>query len=160
MYRKFGRRKLARYLSGSRSFNWVTMSCRTCCVALAVNAAIGQFGKCLRKELSCRYSGRNSCPHSEMQCASSIAKNETGARCKNAIASGRANRSGERYSNRYFAFSTPRSISRCSAPVSELFSSAAGIPICASCATWSCISAINGETTTTVLSSSNAAGSW
>ena len=54
------------------------MSCRTRCVALAVNAAIGWSGKFSRSELSWRYSGRNSWPHSEMQCASSMAKNARG----------------------------------------------------------------------------------
>ena len=32
----------------------------------------------------------------------------------------------------------------------ELLRTAAGIPICASCAAWSCIKAINGETTIAV----------
>ena len=45
------------------------------------------------------------------------------------------------------------------APVIVLLSTAAGIPICASCITWSCISAISGETTTVVLPSTNA-GNW
>ena len=31
-----------------------------------------------------------------------------------------------------------------------LFNTAAGMPICASCAAWSCISAINGEITIAV----------
>ena len=42
---------------------------------------------------------------------------------------------------------------------SELFSTAAGIPICASCATWSCMSAISGEMTITVFPSMTA-GNW
>ena len=68
------------YLSGSRSWSWSMMSWRTRRVALAVNAAIGHSGKCSRSRLNCRYSGRNSWPHSEMQCASSIAKSEIGTR--------------------------------------------------------------------------------
>ena len=35
-----------------------------------------------------------------------------------------------------------------------------GIPICASCATWSCINAISGETTIDGLPASIAAGNW
>ena len=89
------------YLSGSRSCSCSMMSCRTRRVALAVNAAIGQRGKCRRSRLSCRYSGRNSWPHSDMQCASSIAKNEIGTRCSHSSVSSRASRSGERYSSRY-----------------------------------------------------------
>ncbi len=34
------------------------------------------------------------------------------------------------------------------------------MPIWVNCATWSCISAINGETTMTVRSPSSAAGNW
>src|SRR5258708_19053974 len=64
------------YLCGLRKRSWSMMSCRTCRVALAVNAAIGRSGNCARSELSCRYSGRNSCPHSEMQWASSMARSE------------------------------------------------------------------------------------
>jgi len=41
-----------------------------------------------------------------------------------------------------------------------LFSSPAGIPIWPSCATWSSISAISGETTITVLPGDIAAGNW
>ena len=41
---------------------------------------------------------------------------------------------------------------------SALFSAAAGIPICASCATWSCISAISGEITITVCSGKHRRG--
>ena len=40
-----------------------------------------------------------------------------------------------------------------------LFSTAAGIPICASCAAWSCISAISGDTTTAVFPCTSA-GNW
>ena len=47
-------------------------------VALAVKAAMGTIGKRSRRIPSWRYSGRNSCPHSEMQWASSMAKKATG----------------------------------------------------------------------------------
>ena len=47
----------------------------------------------------------------------------------------------------------------CSSRGIELFSTAAGMPICASCAAWSCISAISGETTTAVRPSTSA-GNW
>ncbi len=88
------------------------MSCRTCRVALAVNAAIAHPGKFARSELSCRYSGRNSCPHSEMQCASSIAKIEIGTCASHFAVSPRASRSGDKYSNRYF----PAAASRITCP--------------------------------------------
>ena len=76
------------------------MSWRTRRVALAVNAAIGRSGNACRSALNCRYSGRNSWPHSEMQCASSMAKKAMGTRRSQAMVSSRASRSGERYSSR------------------------------------------------------------
>ena len=68
---------------------------RTRCGALAVNAAIGLSGKLARSELSCRYSGRNSWPHSEIQWASSMAKNASGTWRSHGTVSCRASRSGE-----------------------------------------------------------------
>ena len=94
---------------GSRSRSCSMMSCRTRRVALAVNAAMGLPGNAARRRLSCRYSGRNSWPHSEMQCASSMAKNETGTRCSHSRCPSRASRSGERYSRRYFPARASRS---------------------------------------------------
>ena len=79
-----------------RRCSWVRMSARTCFVALAVKAAIGRSGKRSRRRLSWRYSGRNSCPHSEMQWASSMAKNAMGTCWSQCNVSARARRSGER----------------------------------------------------------------
>jgi hypothetical protein len=41
----------------------------------------------------------------------------------------------------------------------KLLMAAAGMPICANCAAWSCISAISGETITAVFPETTA-GSW
>ena len=48
--------------------------------AVAVSATIGTVGNCWRSSPSCLYSGRKSLPHSETQCASSIAKRRSGSR--------------------------------------------------------------------------------
>ena len=45
------------------------------------------------------YSGLKSCPHSEIQCASSIAKNETFTDFKNSIFSSFVSDSGATYNN-------------------------------------------------------------
>ena len=58
-------------------WSWRTMSSRTRSVAVAVSAMKGTPGKCVRRSEICRYSGRKSWPHSEMQCASSIAMSAT-----------------------------------------------------------------------------------
>ena len=87
-----------------------------------------------------------------------MAKNEIGTRFSHPIVSSRASRSGERYSNRYAPSIAWCTTHDCTSAASELFSSADGIPICVNCATWSCISAISGDTTTTVFSAKIAAG--
>ena len=136
------------------------MSCRTRRVALAVNAAIGWLGKSSLSRFNCRYSGRKSCPHSEMQCASSMAKKETGTRLSQSEVPLRAMRSGETYSNRYAPSHARFRIWLRSSLDRELLRNPAGIPIWSSCATWSCIRAIRGDTTTAVFFSSSTAGIW
>ena len=56
------------------------MSACTSGTAVAVNAMIGTFGMRWRSVPSMRYSGRKSCPHSETQCASSMANLSLGSR--------------------------------------------------------------------------------
>jgi hypothetical protein len=53
------------------------ISSRTRDVAVAVRAAQAASGNMERNSINCRYSGRKSCPHSDMQCASSTAKQST-----------------------------------------------------------------------------------
>ena len=53
------------------------MSAWTRAVAVAVNATQTAAGYRLRMGKSWRYSGRKSCPHCEMQCASSMARQAT-----------------------------------------------------------------------------------
>ena len=107
-----------------------------------------------------RYSGRKSWPHCETQCASSMARQPIAtrlqrrrarrraaaapARCRAAAASGRAGRA--------------RSRRRSSGSDDEL-RLAAATPSSRSCATWSRISAISGETTS-VRPSRTIGGSW
>ena len=76
-----------------------------------------------------------------------------------AMVSSRANRSGERYKSRYSPARAFTIMRDCSLPDIELFNTAAGIPICASCAAWSCMRAINGEITTVVFPDTTA-GNW
>ena len=59
-----------------------------------------------------RYSGRKSCPHSEMQCASSIAKNEMGNCLRNSTVSSFDNVSGATYNNLVPPFSKSSFTSR------------------------------------------------
>jgi hypothetical protein len=64
-------------ISGSLSPRFFTISLCTLGVAAAVSAMMGTSG--LMRSIisfSLRYSGLKSCPHSEIQCASSTAKNE------------------------------------------------------------------------------------
>ena len=75
---------------------------------------MGTSGNHSRSARSWRYSGRNSWPHSEMQCASSMAKNPSGIRFSHSSTSSRTSRSGDRYSKRYAPICARRLISRCS----------------------------------------------
>jgi hypothetical protein len=69
--------KLATYDFGERSRSVAAMSARTRSVAVAERAMIGASGNSSRSSASLRYSGRKSCPHSLMQCASSTATART-----------------------------------------------------------------------------------
>src|SRR3989339_730448 len=53
--------------------SWLTTSSRTRLVAVAVNAIKGIAGKSFFNKFKLRYAGRKSCPHSEIQWASSTA---------------------------------------------------------------------------------------
>ena len=66
-------------LSSSRLF---FISVRTVFVAVAVSAMTGVPGNSFFNLDNCLYSGRKSCPHCEMQCASSMAKS-TGLTLRN-----------------------------------------------------------------------------
>ena len=71
------------------------MSCRTCRVALAVNAPHRTPANRVRSRLNCRYSGTtNGSHHSEIQCASSTTKNPTGTRASHSNVDSAAKRSG------------------------------------------------------------------
>ena len=66
-------------------FKFFWMSCCTFGVAVAVNATIGTFDIFSNISLKRRYSGLKSCPHSEIQWASSMAKKEMLTDVKNLI---------------------------------------------------------------------------
>ena len=135
------------------------MSCRTRLVALAVKAAMGLPGKFWRSELSWRYSGRNSCPHSEMQWASSMAKNASGTRRSQAIVSGARQPLGREVEQAEGALRRGAHHSALLLGRLGAIEKAAGMPMSPSCATWSCMSAMSGEITTTVCPSASA-GNW
>jgi len=88
-----------------------------------------------------------------------MAKNASGTFRSQSMVSWRASRSGERYSSRKAPCAAARITARCSSAGCVLLRTAAGIPMSPSCATWSCMSAISGEITTTVWPSANA-GNW
>ncbi len=70
------------------------MSSLTSCVAVAVKPATTGFPKCSTARLNRKYEGRKSCPHCEIQCASSTAKKETLTPFKSSKKSLELNRSG------------------------------------------------------------------
>ena len=74
------------------------MSCCTLGVAEAVRVSMGAW--LLIESMasrSRRYSGLKSWPHSEIQCASSMAKNEMGSCCRNSMVSSLLSVSGATY---------------------------------------------------------------
>ena len=73
-------------------FFW--MSCCTLGVAVAVSAITGALPISFIIGLMRRYSGLKSCPHSEMQCASSTAKNDILTCLRNATFSSLVSDSG------------------------------------------------------------------
>ena len=89
-----------------------------------------------------------------------MAKKETGTFFSQAAVLSITARSGDTYISRYSPAMALRLISLRSASTTALFRNTAGMPICRSCATWSCISAISGDITTAVLFSSSTAGNW
>ena len=123
------------------------MSARTRSVAVAVSAINGISGKRPRNSAICRYSGRKSCPHSLMQCASSIAISPGCHSAKRSNISGSINRSGATYSRRYSPLYRPARRRRAAAAPSVEFKNVADTPASCSASTWSFISAISGETT-------------
>ena len=126
------------------------MSCRTCRVALAVNAAIGLSGKFCRSELSCRYSGPKLVPplRNAVRLVDREERQRNPPQPRDRILPRQPLR--RQVQQPVGPLRRRAHDRRCSSRGSELFSIAAGIPISASCATWSCISAISGEITTTV----------
>ena len=67
-------------------------------VAVAVNPITGiSVPNCLIMWRRFRYSGLKSCPHSEIQCASSMATKETGTLLRNSTYSSFVNDSGATY---------------------------------------------------------------
>jgi len=88
-----------------------------------------------------------------------MAKQAIGTWRSQPMVSARASRSGERYKSRKAPCVAARITACCCSGGNVLLSRAPGMPISESCATWSCISAISGEITTTVWLRTSA-GSW
>ena len=143
----FGRSKLDDELRASSSARRSTISSRVMASAVAVSAMRGTFGKRSCSTVSWMYSGRKSCPHCDTQCASSIANSADRRACEQDRGSaasagaparrtaGRARRRATRARSRRARRSRRRIQERGATPTSR------------SAATWSCISAISGETT-------------
>ena len=139
------------------------MSSWTLLVAVAVKAIIGILSFIRFKiDFKFLYSGLKSCPHSEIQCASSTAKNEIFTLLKNWIYSSFASDSGATYKSLVIPLET----SLFTFSTWELFSdefntwatlSFEDIPLITS--TWFFINAINGDTTSAV-PLDNKAGNW
>ena len=134
------------------------MSLRVILSAVAVSATMGTSGKNLRSDLSWVYSGRKSCPHCEMQCASSMANSEIlMSRSRKLISP--SSRSGEMYSS--FTFPCRQACFSCRLVVSSLalLMAYAGMPFACSASTWSFIREMRGDMTMAVPSVISA-GSW
>ena len=135
------------------------MSSLTTSVAVAVRASRrGRPSRATAGPIS-RNAGRKSCPHCEMQCASSITSRATLAAERRSRNAGSASRSGVVKT----IFASPAAIACSAASTSAagkaLLSCQAATPSPRSLSHWSFISAISGETTTVVPGSSRA-GSW
>ena len=91
---------------GSRNARFFTISLCTLGVAVAVRAITGMLGLMISIiSRSRRYSGLKSCPHSEIQCASSTAKNERGRSRKKSRFSCLVRVSGATYKSLVFPLS-------------------------------------------------------
>ena len=138
------------------------MSSWTFGVAVAVSAMMGISAILSIIERMLRYSGRKSCPHSDMQCASSMAQNDMGTVFKKSVYSSLVSDSGATYSS--FVIPARMSAFTCSTSpfVSEEFSTCAtedSVDMPRMASTWFFIRAISGEMMMAVPSISNA-GNW
>ena len=153
-----------RSTSGLRRASCETMSSRTRRVAVAVNACRAAPEKSSLTCASCRYSGRNSCPHWLMQCASSTATKRTPqvrSRARNPSPPSPTRRSGVTYSSRQRPASRSAYTRRRSSGVIEAFRAPAVTPLATRPSTWSFISEMRGDTTRpTPPPGSTRAGIW
>ena len=92
---RFERWKLATRTAASSRPRVATMSARVRGSAVAVSATRGTPGRRWGRQRSSRYSGRNSWPQADTQCASSIAMIETGRRARRSRRLPDSSRSGE-----------------------------------------------------------------
>ena len=128
------------------------MSARVWASAVAVSASRGTPAKRSCSTLRPRYSSRKSWPHWLTQCASSMANRLSSWRScsESSIARKRGvrMRSGAAYSSTSRPERSSRSMAEASWLSSVLFRKLACTPSSSSALTWSCISAISGDTTT------------
>ncbi|MPN00491.1 hypothetical protein SDC9_147686 [bioreactor metagenome] len=131
----FGRSKLLIWIKGSFSPSRRTISSRVVSSAVAVSATNGSVGKRCLSWPSAAYSGRKSCPHCEIQCASSTASSNgfQCARCSRKLSSIR--RSGAIYSRRICPVRHPVITSSCCSRVCVEFRQAAATPFASSWST-------------------------
>ena len=134
------------------------ISCRVILSAVAVSATTGTSGNCWRSIFNCVYSGRKSCPHCEIQCASSMANNEMRISFSRKLTSPMS-LSGEIYSSLTLPCRHSKRILASVVSSFVLFRARAMMPFACKLSTWSFISDIRGETTMAVPSMSRA-GSW
>ena len=141
-------------------FFWISVW--TFGVAVAVKAIIGTSSIALIIGFNLLYSGRKSCPHSEIQCASSIAKNEMVILVKKFIFSCLVNDSGATYNNLVNPLVTSFFTLEISPLFKEEFKKWATPSLSLTwrmASTWFFINAISGDTTIAVPLDINA-GSW
>src|SRR6185312_353518 len=154
-----GRSKLEMNIRASRRCKRSTISLRVLASAVAVSAIRGTSGNRSASTARRMYSGRKSCPHWDTQCASSIANSASGVASSRSRQRSVSRRSGATYRRSSSPARAWRSTFCACAQVILELSAAARTPASSSAATWSCIKAMSGETTTpTPLRSS--AGIW
>ena len=115
-------------ISGSFKCSCSMMSALVILSAVAVRAIIGTLGNSSCRFPNCVYSGLKSCPHCEIQCASSMAKSDTfSIVCihLNSVIS----RSGEIYSSFISPFRHRSAICRLAISSLALFRASAAIPL-------------------------------
>jgi len=159
LYDRFGRKKEVCMSWASSSWRDAKISSLTFWVAVAVSAITGGRLITLWNWLICLYAGLKSCPHCEIQWASSTANNEIGKVFSRSVTIGLRKRSGERYKSLMFPNAHWSKASINSFSFIDPWIDMARMFLLFKAETWSIIKATKGLTTTQ-MPSCRSAVSW